>query len=93
MSYDLEPYENVTRVFWIKIELRENQQDGNQISGEVRDVLSGRRCAINNLVDISKFILPYLFEMGVHINWFQFYAAFFNLYWAQKKDYQRKPPL
>ena len=70
MTNDLEPYENITRVFWIKIELKENQRAGRQNLGDIRDVISGAKLPIYALCDIIYFIIPYLEDMGIKINWF-----------------------
>ena len=70
MPNDLEPYENVTRVFWIKIELRENSHCDNQIHGEIKDAISGRKGSIEDLVDIISFIVPYLQRMNIQTNWY-----------------------
>jgi hypothetical protein len=70
MAHDLEPYENITRVFWIKIELKENQLKGKQVIGDIKDVISGERSRIVDLYDIITFIIPYMKRMGFHINWF-----------------------
>ena len=70
MTNDLEPYENITHVFWIKIELRENPRNGNRIHGEIRDAISGEKNSIEDLIDIIGFIVPYLQKMNIHINWF-----------------------
>ena len=70
MANDLEPYENITRVFWIKIELKENQLKGKQVLGDIRDVISGEKSLIVDLCDIIAFIIPYMKKMGFRINWF-----------------------
>ena len=70
MAHDFEPYENITRVFWIKIELKEGQQKGRQVIGEIKDVMSGARQAICDPYDIICFMLPYLKKMGIRIHWF-----------------------
>jgi len=69
MSNDLKPYENITRVFWIRIELKEKQSTGRQTLGEIKDVMSGAKQPIYYLHDIIYFIMPYLQAMGVRINW------------------------
>lgn len=69
MTNDLKPYENITRVFWIKIELKENQQAGKQDLGDIRDVMSGAKRPIWDLIDIIYFIVPYLQQMGIRISW------------------------
>ena len=70
MSTDQEPYEHVTRVFWIKIELKENTQNGKQVFGEIRDVIDGKKSPIDDLFDIINFIIPYMEEMSIPISWF-----------------------
>ncbi|HLA88784.1 MAG TPA: hypothetical protein VJL10_12230 [Anaerolineales bacterium] len=70
MANDLEPYENITRVFWIKIELKENQRAGRQTLGDIKDVMSGEKQPIYDLHDIIHFIIPYLENMGIKIHWF-----------------------
>ena len=70
MANDQEPYENITRIFWIKIELKDNQQKGRQAFGEIRDVRSGKKRSIKDLLDIIDFIVPYLQPMGIKIDWF-----------------------
>lgn len=69
MANDLEPYENITRVFWIRIELKENQRAGRQILGDIKDVRSGAIGHIRYLHDIIFFIIPYLLNMGVKVEW------------------------
>jgi hypothetical protein len=70
MANDLEPYENISRVFWIKIELKDNQLKGRQILGDIRDVISGEKSLIVDLFDIITFLIPYMKRMGIHVNWF-----------------------
>ena len=70
MANDLEPYENISRVFLIKIELKENRRDGRQVLGDIRDVISGEKSLIVDLCDIIAFIVPYMKKMGFQINWF-----------------------
>jgi hypothetical protein len=69
MANDLKPYEDITRVFWIKIELKENQKSGRQALGDIKDVMSGDKQLIYELHDIIHFILPYLENMGIKIHW------------------------
>ena len=64
MANDLEPYENITRVFWIKIELTENQKSDRQPLGDIRDVMSGEKQPIFKLQDIIYFMIPYLETIG-----------------------------
>lgn len=75
MAHDLEPYENITRVFWIKIELKEGQPKGRQVIGEIKDVMSGARQAICELSDIIHFIIPYLEAMGMRVHWYWRFRA------------------
>lgn len=70
MANDLKPYENITRVFWIKIELKDNQGKGSENFGDIRDVLSGTKSSIKDLLDIIDFIVPYMQQMGIRIKWF-----------------------
>ena len=70
MTNDLKPYENITRVFWIKIELKEIQRSGRQALGDIKDVMSGEKQPIYELHDIIHFIIPYLENMGIKIHWF-----------------------
>ena len=70
MAHDLKPYENITRVFWIRIELKEDQRPGKQSLGDIKDVLSGEKQAIYRLFDIIWFIMPYLENMGIKTPWF-----------------------
>jgi hypothetical protein len=70
MSNDQKPYEIVSRVFWIKIELKEYKHIDKQVLGEIRDVISGEKSPIWNLFDIIVFIIPYTRKMGIRINWF-----------------------
>jgi hypothetical protein len=70
MANDLEPYENITRVFWIKIELKEKQRAGRQNLGEIKDVKSGIKAPIYEVSDIVHFMIPYLEHMGIKISWF-----------------------
>ena len=70
MANDLEPYENITRVFWIKIELKEKQKVGRQNLGEIKDVKSGTKAPIYEVSDIIRFMIPYLEHMGITISWF-----------------------
>ena len=70
MTNDLEPYEKITRVFWIKIELKENQKAGRPNLGEIKDVVSGAKLQIYQLCDIILFIIPYLLNMGIRISWY-----------------------
>jgi hypothetical protein len=70
MAHDRKPYENISRVFWIKIELKDYQEKHRQILGDIRDVMSGVRSPIWGLLDIIDFLVPYLEEMGVRISWF-----------------------
>jgi hypothetical protein len=70
MADDLKPYESITRVFWIKIELKDNHEKDRQDLGDIRDVLSGARRPINDLLDIIDFIVPYMQQMGIRIKWF-----------------------
>ena len=90
MANDLTPYENITRVFWIKIELKEGQKKGRQSLGEVKDVMSGAKQAIHELPDIIYFIIPYLETMGIRINWFWRFTAFVDLLFSQRKKFQDK---
>ena len=69
MANDLKPYENITRVFWIKIELKEDQLKSRQILGDIRDVMSGVKSPIQDLLDIITFIVPYMQQMGIRIGW------------------------
>ena len=69
MANDLTPYENITRVFWIKIELRERQKKGRQALGEIKDVMSGEKQLIYSLYDIIHFITPCMQQMGIKISW------------------------
>lgn len=70
MANDLNPYENITRVFWIKIELQENHRSGRQALGEIKDVMSGTKSPIRNLLDIIEFMIPYMQQMGIRVSWF-----------------------
>jgi len=70
MANDLKPYENITRVFWIRIELKDNQGVGRQTLGDIKDVMSGEIQPIYKLHQIIHFIIPYLENMGIKINWF-----------------------
>jgi hypothetical protein len=70
MTNDLKPYENITRVFWIKIELKENQRSGRQALGDIKDVMSGEKQPIYDLHDIIHFIIPYMENMGIKLHWF-----------------------
>lgn len=70
MANDLEPYENITRVFWIKIELKEDQRTGRQNIGEIRDVKSGAKQPIYKLRHIVYFLIPYLEKMGIKTSLF-----------------------
>ncbi len=90
MPNDQEPYENVTRVFWIKIELKENQHTGRQVLGEIRDVISGEKDPIKDLFDIIDFIIPYMKKMGIQINWFWRFTTFIDLLFTQRKKFQDK---
>ena len=78
MANDLQPYENITRVFWIKIELKENQRTGRQALGDIKDVMSSQKQAIYGLCDISYFIIPYLETMGIRISWWWRFASWFT---------------
>jgi hypothetical protein len=69
-SDDNEPYENITRVFWIKIELKDIPWKGRQNLGEIRDVVSGEKGIVRNLFDINQFILLHMSRMGIKIHWF-----------------------
>lgn len=80
MAHDLEPYENITRVFWIKIELKEHQKTGRQNLGEIKDIVSGTRQPIFRLCDIIYFIIPYLEQMGIKT----------SLYWRLGGFLERK---
>lgn len=90
MSNDQEPYENVTRVFWVKIELKENQHTSRQTLGEIRDIISGEKSSIKDLFDIIDFIIPYMKKMGIQINWFWRFTAFIDLLFNQRKNFQDK---
>lgn len=70
MAHDLKPYENITRVFWIRIELKEDQGPGGQSLGDIKDVISGDKQAIYKLWDIICFMVPYLENMGIKTPWF-----------------------
>ena len=70
MSNNLEPYENITRVFWIKIEFKDSQRRGRQVLGDIKDVMSGVKSPIWDLLDIIDFIIPYIEKMGIRISWF-----------------------
>jgi hypothetical protein len=70
MANDLKPYENITRVFWIKIELKDNRGKDRQELGDIRDVMSGVKSPIKDLLDIIDFIVPYMQRMGIKIGWF-----------------------
>ena len=78
MANDLKPYENITRVFWIKIELKENQKIGRQVLGDIKDVMSGQKQVIHGLCDISYFIIPYLENMGIRISWWWRFGNWFT---------------
>jgi hypothetical protein len=68
MSNDLEPYENITRVFWIKIELKDRQRAGSQNLGEIKDVKTGTKQPIRKLSHIIYFLIPYLEHMDIKIS-------------------------
>jgi hypothetical protein len=70
MANDLKPYENITRVFWVKIELKDTHGKGSQDLGDIRDVISGAKGPIRDLFDIIEFIIPYMQQMGIRIGWF-----------------------
>lgn len=78
MANDLKPYENITRVFWIKIELKENQKAGKQTLGDIKDVMSGQKQVIYGLCDISYFIIPYLENMDIRISWWWRFGSWFT---------------
>ena|SRR5215211_5071010 len=80
MTNDLEPYENITRVFWIKIELKENPRAGRRNLGEIKDVISGAKLPIHALCDIIYFIIPYLEQMGIKISWYWRFGS-----WLERK--------
>jgi hypothetical protein len=67
MAHDLKPYENITRVFWIKIELKGDQEAGEQALGDIKDVMSGEKQLIYQLPDIIDFMIPYLESMGIRL--------------------------
>jgi hypothetical protein len=69
MANDSNPYENITRVFWIKIELKNNHGKDRQDFGEIRDVISGVKSPIKDLLDIITFIVPYMQQLGIKIGW------------------------
>jgi len=69
MANDLKPYENITCVFWIRVELKENQRAGRQAFGEIKDVKSGEKQPIYSLLDINPFIARRMREMGMRIGW------------------------
>jgi hypothetical protein len=69
MANDLKPYENITRVFWIKIELKDHSGKDRLSLGEIRDVLSGVKRPIVDLLDIIDFMIPYMQQMGIGIDW------------------------
>lgn len=89
MANDLKPYENITRVFWIKIELKDHQLKGKQILGDIRDVVSGMKSPIWDLFDIIDFIMPYLQEMGIKISW----SWRFTIWVKNKMDLSNKNSL
>jgi len=70
MAIDLKPYESITRVFWIKIELKDNHDKERHDLGEIRDVISGVKSPIRDLLDIIDFIIPYMQQMGIKVGWF-----------------------
>lgn len=70
MGNDLKPYENIMRVFWIKIELNDNHGKDMQHFGDIKDVMSGKKSPIYDLLDIIIFIVPYMRQMGIRIGWF-----------------------
>jgi hypothetical protein len=78
MSNDLKPYENVSRVFWIKIELRDKSLNGRQDFGEIKDVISGEKKTITDLLDIPKFIIPCMRHMGIKVNWLWEFIIWLN---------------
>lgn len=90
MAHDLEPYENITRVFWIKIELNEQQHTGQQALGDIKDVISGEKQAIYQLLDIIYFMIPYLEHMGIKVNWFWRFSASVDLLFTPRKRFQEK---
>jgi hypothetical protein len=82
MAHDLKPYENITRVFWIRIELKEDQGPGGQSLGDIKDVISGDKQAIYKLCDIICFIIPYVENIGIRTDWlcrFMIWINKFNL--------------
>ena len=75
MTIDEEPYENITRVFWIKIELNERPSKSLQCLGEIKDVMSGARSLIHCPHDIIKFMTPYMKQMGIKVSWYCWLTA------------------
>lgn len=69
MANDLKPYENITRIFWIKIELKDIPWKGRQSLGEIRDVVSGEKGIVRNLFDINQFIIQHMSTMGIKVHW------------------------
>ena len=78
MANDLKPFENVSRVFWIKIELKEKSRKGRQVFGEIREVISGDKSLIKDFFDIIDFIIPYARGIGIQINWSWQFANWIN---------------
>ena len=78
MANELEPYENITRVFWIKVELKDIAWKGKQDFGEIRDVRSGAKRRIKNWIDIIEFMDPYLGQMGIRISYFWKFMLWIN---------------
>lgn len=70
MATDSKPYENISRVFWLKIEVKDNQQRGRENLGDIRDIMTGVKSPIKDLLDIIDFIVPYLQQMGIRVGWF-----------------------
>lgn len=65
----MEPYERSTCSFIIKIWVEENGEGSSRRlwRGHITHVLTGQRHYLKALEDIRAHILPFLEEMGVHI--------------------------
>jgi hypothetical protein len=71
MSESLEVYETNTHVFVVKIWLEEKADGENQASwrGHITYLPGGERIYIDDLDEITAFIIPHLERMGVKSGW------------------------
>ena len=60
----------IKRAFWIEFWLEKHQGKSRQDIGIIKEVVEKKEQRISDLYDIIHFIIPYIENMDIKINWY-----------------------